>query len=136
MSNYFQRERDTISANTFPLSLKKYDIKIFWLVDAKPNYPLAGEVYLGAQPNEQRSLGIARNFVMRLSNQYLDSGVNITMDNFSTSYELAEDLLVRNTRLVVFTSSEEANKRDVFASVFCFSKSMQLVSFTVHSKMY
>uniref|UniRef100_A0A0K8ULQ7 PiggyBac transposable element-derived protein domain-containing protein n=1 Tax=Bactrocera latifrons TaxID=174628 RepID=A0A0K8ULQ7_BACLA len=148
MSNYFQRERDTISANTFPLSLKKYDIKIFWLVDAKPNYPLAGEVYFGTQPNEQRSLGIARNLVMRLNNQYLDRGANITMDNFFTSYELAEDLIVRNTTLVgtirankpqlpkLFTSSEEANKRDVFASVFCFSKSMQLVSFTVHSKMY
>ncbi|XP_039968473.1 uncharacterized protein LOC120780274 [Bactrocera tryoni] len=81
-----------------------------------------GEVYLGAQPNEQRSLGIARNLVMRLSNQYLDRGVNITMDNFFTSYELADDLLVRNTTLVgtirgnkpqlpkLFTSSEEAKK--------------------------
>ncbi|XP_039965372.1 piggyBac transposable element-derived protein 4-like [Bactrocera tryoni] len=60
-----------------------------------------GEVYLGAQPNEQRSLGIARNLVMRLSNQYLDRGANITMDNFFT---------------------------------ICFSKPMQLVSFTTHSK--
>ncbi|XP_036344164.1 piggyBac transposable element-derived protein 4-like [Rhagoletis pomonella] len=123
-----------------------YGIKIFWLVDATSNYPLAGEVYLGAQPNEQRSTGIARNLVMRLSDRYLDKGVNITMDNFFTSYDLAEESLIRNTTIVgtirgnkpqlpkLFTSSEEAKKRGVFESVFCFSKSMQLVSFTTHSK--
>lgn len=50
----------------------KYGIKIFWLVDSKTNCPVSAEIYLGTQPNNSRSLGIAHDLVIRLcSNQAL-----------------------------------------------------------------
>lgn len=60
----------------------KHGIKIFWLVDAQTNYPLAGEVYLGAQPNAERSKGIAYDLVFRLLRFYFNVGASLTMDIF------------------------------------------------------
>lgn len=41
----------------------KYGIKINWIIDATTSYPLAGEIYVGQQPNEERSTGIAHQLV-------------------------------------------------------------------------
>lgn len=120
----------------------KYGIKIFWLVDSKTNYPLAAEVYLGQQPNLNSSKGIAHDLVLRLMKDYLYLGANLTIDNFFVSYELAMDLLEKNTTITgtirsnkrelpkVFASASEAKKRGPRQTVFCFSKSCELLSYT------
>lgn len=120
----------------------KYGIKIFWLVDSKTNYPLAGEVYLGQQPNQNKSKGIAHDLVFRLMRDYLYFGANLTIDNFFVSYELAMDLLEKGTTMTgtirsnklqlpkVFASASEAKKRGPQQTVFCFSKCCELLSYT------
>lgn len=119
----------------------KYVIKTFWLVDSKTNYPLAAEIYLGQQPNKKRSTGVAHNLVLDLMKDYLYIGANLTADNFFVSYKLAEELASKDTTIVgtirsnkrqlpmVFTSMKATSKRDPNSSVFCFSKSCQLVSY-------
>lgn len=123
----------------------KYGVKTYWLVDAKTNFPLAAEIYLGQQPKQKRSTGVAHSLVIRLMKDYLYLGANLTMDNFFTSYKLANELMAKNTTITgtikpnkrelpaVFTSAEEAKKRGQGSSVFCFSKSCELVSYTTNT---
>lgn len=120
----------------------KYGIKIFWLVDSKLNYPIGAKVYLGTQPNENRSTGIAHQLVLDLVQPYLNMEMNVTMDNFFTSIPLAEDLASQQTTLVgtirwnkpelpkKFTSVEVAKNRGPNTSSFCFSGVCELVSYT------
>lgn len=120
----------------------KYGIKIFWAVESGTNYPLAAEVYVGTQPNQNRSTGVAHGLVIRLMKDYLYLGANLTVDNFFVSYKLAEDLLQKDTTMVgtvrsnkrelpkLFASASEAKKRPPNTSVFCFSKSVSLASYT------
>lgn len=121
----------------------KYGIKINWIVDAPTSFPLFGEIYLGTQPNEARSTGIAHQLVIRLANRWLNNGANITMDNFFTSYALGKDLWTNYNTTIVgtirtnkreipvpFSSAAQAKQRGKFASVFCFSDECQLTSYT------
>lgn len=124
----------------------KYGIKIFWLVDAGTNYPIAPEIYVGSQPNENRSNNVAHDLVVRLLKNNLNKGANITIDNFFTSYNLARYLASENTTLVgtirlnkrelpkEFTSIDQAKKRGVNKSVFCFSNECELVSYTTRNQ--
>lgn len=120
----------------------KYGIKINWIVDAITNYPLVGEVYVGQQPNEARSSGLAHQLVIRIAEKWLDTGRNITMDNYFTSYPFEIELLEdRNTTIVgilrsnkrelpkTFADKDAAENRGQFASVFCFSNGAQLTSY-------
>ena len=83
----------------------KYGIKIFWCCDSSTSYPLNGEAYLGRQPSGAQanpathgSLGI--ELVKGLVNPWINSGHNITMDNFSTGADFVIDMLsVRITRV-------------------------------------
>lgn len=124
----------------------KYGIKIFWLVDATTNYPLAGEIYLGTQPGEQRARNIAHDLVLRLSDRYLDKGYNITMDNFFTSVPLAKELIRRKTTLngtirsnkpelpKQFTDSNEIKRREAHSTIFAFSDNLCLASYVSNTK--
>lgn len=120
----------------------KYGIKLFWVVDSATNFPLSAEVYLGQQPNQARSTGVAHDLVLRLMKDYFHLGVNLTMDNFFVSYALAEELVEKETTITgtirsnkrelpkIFTSAEEAKKRGPNKAIFCFSNSCELVSYT------
>lgn len=123
----------------------KYGIKINWIVDAETSYPLFGEVYVGQQPNDERSTGLAHQLVLRLAEKWLDSNRNITMDNYFTSYPLACELWERRSTTIVgtlrsnkreipkeFAGVTEAVKRGKFKSVFCFSKHVQLTGYTTN----
>lgn len=128
-----------------PNSRAQYAIKIFWLVDSKTNYPVSGEICI--QSNEQMSGdGFSHNLVQRLAERYLDIGINITMGKVFTSYNLAKYLCTRNTTLVGIVESNklelpkaiacngEAKKRGPYASAFCFSDEVALVSYTTNTK--
>lgn len=110
------------------------------------NYPIAAEIYLGTQPTEARNICVAKDLVLRLTKNYLNMGINITMDNFFTSYQLARELAAKNTTLVgtirlnkrelpkEFSSVEQAKKRAINSSVFCFSNECELVSYVTRKK--
>lgn len=117
----------------------KYGIKIYALVDAKVFYTSVLEIYPGKQPNGPfRHDNKAESVVLRLSSPFLNSGRNITMDNYFTSIPLAEKLLEKRTTLVgtirknkkeippLFVNTKE---RPVCSSIFAFLKNGVLVSY-------
>lgn len=116
----------------------KYGIKIYWLCDSLNSFPLNGEVYVGKQPGHIGIENSPTELVMRLSQPWLNSGRNITGDNFFTSSELTERLLNNRT---TYVGTIRKNKRDIpnelFASrsrtvessIFCFDNQLTLVSY-------
>ncbi|CAF1376219.1 unnamed protein product, partial [Didymodactylos carnosus] len=91
----------------------KYGIKIFWCCDSSNGYPLKGEVYLGRQ-SQAASTGSSKdrikNLIKRLINPWINSGRTVTMDNYFTSADLAEDLLGVQTTIV---GTIRKNKPDI-----------------------
>lgn len=88
----------------------KYGIKVFWITDAHNSYPLKGEIYVGKQPNEMAQSNLSSKIVHRLSAKYINKGRTITMDNFFTSCDLAEQLLDKQTTMV---GTIRSNKPDI-----------------------
>lgn len=119
----------------------KYGLKLFWCCDSKTAYPLAGEVYLGRQPDATAS-SIANNrtssLVQRLVQSWINGGRTITTDKYFIGAELAEDLLGVQTTLVgtIRRSRREIPKelyanrwRSEQSSIFCFDRQLTLVSY-------
>jgi hypothetical protein len=118
--------------------IPEYGIKIWWCCDAATSYPLNADVYQGRQPNEPRQtnqgLSVARNLV----EPWYRSGRNIVGDNFFTSCELVEFLLLQN---LTYVGTIRRNKTDIpeemkasrarskLSSVFGFSGQQTLVSY-------
>ncbi len=121
----------------------KYGIKVFWCCDSATAYPLKGEVYLGRQPSGAQADPATRGnsglqLVKRLVAPWINSGRNVTMDNFFTSAELAEDMLgvkttivgtIRATRREVPGELAKNRQRDQYSSLFCFDRQLSLVSY-------
>ena len=55
-------------------------------------------------------VNLSHNLAKRLVRPWINSGRNVTMDNFFTSAELAEDLLGTNTTIV---GTIRANRKEV-----------------------
>jgi len=89
------------------------------------------EIYPGKQPEGPYNLlNNPHPLIMRLMEPILDSGRNLTIDNFFTSVPLAKDLLNRKITLVgtLRTNKREippemlSNKRKEYDSSFGFTK--------------
>jgi Transposase IS4 len=116
----------------------KYGIKIFWICDATNSYAIDGVIYCGRQPGDQMKKNLGSFIVKTLAKSIQNSGRNITMDNFFTSVELAEDMLKLNSTIV---GTLRHNKRPIplelkpnkhnkkFSSVHVFRKDMTMVSY-------
>lgn len=117
----------------------KYGIKIYALVDSKMFYTSNLEIYPGKQPEGPYSFdNKAESVVKRLANHILNTGRNITMDNYFTSIPLALQLLEKRTTLV---GTIRKNKREIppifvqtkerrpCSSMFAFLKKGVLVSY-------
>ncbi|GFO24935.1 PiggyBac transposable element-derived protein 4 [Plakobranchus ocellatus] len=83
-----------------PSTPDKYGLKIFWATDPVTNYPLAGVPYLGRTNNRSRATNLGFHTVVELVKKFVGSGRNIITDNFFTSQEFADWLLLNNLTLV------------------------------------
>lgn len=117
----------------------KYGLKIYALVDSRMFYTSNMEIYAGRQPDGPYKLdNSASAVVKRISQPVLNSGRNITMDNYFTSIPLAKDLLAMKTTIVgtlrrnkreipeIFTSVKD---RPIRSSMFGFQRNIVLVSY-------
>ena len=124
-----------------PSKSGKYGLKLFWCCYSKTAYSLAGEVYLGCQPDSTAST-ISNNrissLVKRLVQPWINAGRTITTDSYFTGAELAEDLLGVQTTLVgtIRRSGREIPKelhanrwRPEHSLIFCFNRKLTLVSY-------
>ena len=91
----------------------KFGIKIFWLVDQENSFPLKCLVYIGAETlsDEEKNIShsIGEAVVMKLADGWLNSGRNITADNWFTTTQLADRLLTKQT----FVGSMRRNNRSI-----------------------
>ena len=82
-----------------PTKPGKYGIKIWCLCDSTNAYFITGQIYTGKSGSSvEKNQG--ERVVKELTYGLLDSGRNITCDNFFTTMSLAKYLFVRNTTLV------------------------------------
>ena len=73
-----------------PSKPDKYGIKIFALVDAQTFFTSKIEVYVGTQPDGPYKVSNSPgDVVKRLCSCIFGTGRNITLDNWFTSYDLA-----------------------------------------------
>lgn len=121
-----------------PIKPGKYGIKIYWCCDAENSYPLTAEVYVGRQPGAAVGRNSTVDLVKRLVDPWKNKGRNVTMDNFFTSAELAEDLLkvkttvvgtMRHNRKEVPRELLKDRQREEKSSIFCFDRELTLVSY-------
>lgn len=87
----------------------KYGLKVWVICDAKTSYCSNLQVYTGKTGN-QREVNQASRVVMELAAHLLDTGRNITMDNFFTGVPLTQELLTRRTTVV---GTLRKNKKDI-----------------------
>lgn len=122
-----------------PSKPNKYGIKIFALVDAKMFYTQNLEVYVGKQPDGPfANSNSGQAIVERMVEPIVNSGRNVTVDNWFTSIELCESLLEKKLTVVGTIKKNkrqiprefvEGKNRSVGSSMFGFHKNGTLVSF-------
>lgn len=121
-----------------PTKPGKYGIKIFWVCDSKTAYPLNAEVYVGRQPGAAANANNVNDLVCRLVKPWINTGRNVTMDNYFTSEHLARDLLalkttivgtVRKNRTFIPQQLLPSRQREEKSSIFCFDGQITLVSY-------
>ena len=122
-----------------PSKPNKYGITIFALVDSRIFYTANLEVYCGKQPHGPLEVSNKpSDVVKRLSSVISGTGRNITLDNWFTSLELANDLYQKNITLVGTLRKNKAEippgftvtkNREIGSSLFGFHKNSTLVSY-------
>ncbi|XP_035228790.1 piggyBac transposable element-derived protein 4-like [Stegodyphus dumicola] len=75
----------------------KLGIKIWMLVDVDSKYMCNAFRYLGKNTSRSETESLPENVVMRLLSHYLNSGRNLTTDNYFSSLSLARRLKMKNT---------------------------------------
>lgn len=88
----------------------KFGIKIIWLCDAETFYCLNGVVYIGVGTLEPGKGITTSGVTLHLMKPYLNTGRNLTGDNWFTSMELVNTLRENNT---TYIGTIKSNSRGV-----------------------
>lgn len=126
-----------------PSKPAKYGIKVFALVDVHYPYTFNLEIYAGLQPEGPFRLSNERHdVVMRMSRPVLGKNMNITMDNWFSSLQVAKDLFDNGTTMVATVRKDKrevprefrvAKGNPLFSSKFGFHQPCTLVSYVAKS---
>ncbi|XP_047120280.1 piggyBac transposable element-derived protein 4-like [Schistocerca piceifrons] len=115
----------------------KYGIKIWCAVDCEHGYMTNLQMYTG-RSGDMRELNQGKRVVLDLVRHLADSGMNITTDNFFTSYDLGQELLkmkltlvgtLRSTRKEVPKGFLPSKTREECTTRFAYSGKTLLVSY-------
>jgi len=118
----------------------KYGIKVWALTDSENYYVKNFDIYLGKI--DKREVNQSQRVVLLLT-ECLGQGYNITMDNFFTSFSLANSLLNRNITLLGTLRHNKkgippellnSRGKELFSSEFRFSENFTLVSYVTKKK--
>lgn len=110
-----------------PSKPAKYGMKIWWICDAKTNYPLRGQIYTGKSPDGIREVNQGERVVLDLARKYFYTGRTVYCDNFFTTLTLAQNLMevrlalvgtVRSNKTFVPSSFKKSNKRQIYETLF------------------
>ena len=82
-----------------PSKPAKYGIKVWCLNDSKNSFLYNAEIYCGKR-NGVREKDQGENVVLRLLDGFYLQGLNITCDNFFTTYSLARKLIAKKMTIV------------------------------------
>ena len=93
-----------------PNKPSKYGLKFFILADAKTSYCFDAIFYTGKAANQPKAINLGQKFVLELSKPLFNTGINITMDNWFTSFPLVRELLLNNLTVIV---TIKHNKREI-----------------------
>lgn len=122
----------------------KYGLKIVMMCDAKTYYMCSAIPYTGKDPNRNPQDGsIPTQYVMKLSKIIAGTNRNITMDNWFSSFELAQKLLenkltmvgtLRKNKREIPIQFLDVKRKEIPSSAFAFSKDITLVSHVSEKK--
>ena len=90
-----------------PNKTHRYGVKLFKLC-SMVGYTWALKVYSGKSQTGEREIGLAKNVCIELKKDLIGQGRTLYVDNFYTSYELANYCLQKQTHLV---GALRANKK-------------------------
>ncbi|XP_039471868.1 piggyBac transposable element-derived protein 4-like [Oreochromis aureus] len=120
-----------------PKKPAKYGIKIWAACDVKTSYAWRLQVYTGKPAPDRVEVNQGMRVVLDMTEGL--QGHVVTCDNFFTSCALADELLKRKMALVGTIRQNkpelpphllQAKKRALFSSIFAFTKTHTLVSYT------
>ncbi|XP_044574588.1 piggyBac transposable element-derived protein 4-like [Cotesia glomerata] len=128
-----------------PSKPDRYGLKIFGMVDTESFYTSNMELYVGKQLSEEYQVSNKPfDVVQRVCHSILNTGRNITMDNWFSSLPLVIDLLEKHKITVVATLRKNkpqippgfvtVKKRDPCSSLFAFYRNITMVSYISQSK--
>ena len=120
----------------------KYGLKIVMICDASTSYLLNAIPYLGKEPeraHQPTKVPLGHYFTKELARPYFNTNRNITTDNWFTSVELSEDLLLNHGLTTVGTlrmnkphvppEMKQKEGRTPGTVLFCFDKNLSLCSY-------
>lgn len=115
----------------------KYGLKWVNMCDAKTSYMCSAKPYIGKE-DRQSSCSIPTQYVLELTKEIHGTNRNCTMDNWFSSYEVAEKLLEKKLTMVgtmrknkpdIPKQLVETKGKPVNSSLFIFDELSTLVSF-------
>ena len=99
----------------------KWRFKLFALCDSVNNYQVNFEFYTGQGPDASENRK-TNDLVLRLMDPLLDLGYNLFIDNYYTSYALANSLLARQGHLVRTVNSNRKGFPDALNNILRFQR--------------
>nr|XP_033472352.1 piggyBac transposable element-derived protein 4-like [Epinephelus lanceolatus]XP_033472354.1 piggyBac transposable element-derived protein 4-like [Epinephelus lanceolatus] len=119
-----------------PSKPAKYGLKVWVVCDVETSYAWRMQVYTGRSPGAEREVNQGMRVVLELTEGL--EGHTVTMDNFFTSFPLAEELRKRKMTLVGTLRKNkpelppqllQTRLREPLSSVFAFTRTQTAVSY-------